>query len=104
MYILYYHACAQVTEEVRQLQKSKYAIEKDLADKEAAQDIDEQTSVLHVSGPGPDKLRTGGAAVTRYPAEKGANLFSPADWQDYSERNLQLASSQVEATASRVPE
>ncbi len=85
-------------EEIRQLQKSKYAIEKDLADKEAALDIDKHTSVLKVTGPGPDKKKTGGAAVTKYPVEKMGNIFSPADWQEFSEKNLQLASSQIKSS------
>ncbi len=92
-----------MAEEIRQLQKSKYGVEKDLADKEAALDIDQQTSVLRVTGPGPEKKKADGAAVTRYPVDRGGNLFSTADWQDYSERNLQLASSRVRTAYGAKP-
>ena len=48
----------QVMEELRQLQKSRYNIEKDLADKEMAMDIDKKTSIMKVTGPQKKKGQT----------------------------------------------
>lgn len=81
----------QLNEELRQLQKSKFILEKDLKDKDAALDIDQQTSNLKVTGP--DKKK----GVTRYPAPK-SNVFTPAHWQEFSEKNLQLATSQLKSS------
>ena len=89
--VLLSQAGLQLNEELRQLQKSKYILEKDLRDKDAALDIDQQTSNLKVSGP--DKKR----GVTRYPAPK-SNVFTPAVWQEYSEKNLQLANGQLKSS------
>ena len=41
----------QSEEEIRQMKKTKFNIEKDLVDKEAAMDIDQETSILKVTGP-----------------------------------------------------
>jgi tektin-1 len=79
----------QIAEEVRQLQKTKYIIDKDLEDKSAAMDIDKTTSTLKVSGP--DKKK----GVTKYAAPPQANIYSPADWQEYSEHNLGVANGQI---------
>lgn len=85
----------QVAEELRQLKKSKYNIEKDLQDKEAAIDIDQHTQILKVTGPSKKK------GVTKYAVEKKAkegSVFSPADWQEYTERNLQSSNAQIKSS------
>ena len=41
----------QAAEEIRQMKKVKHGIEKDLFDKEAAIEIDAQTSTIKVTGP-----------------------------------------------------
>ncbi len=81
----------QIAEEVRQLQKTRYLIEKDLEDKAAAMDIDQTTSTLKVSGP--DKKK----GVTKYPAPPHASIYSPADWQEHSEKNLDTANIQIKS-------
>ena len=83
----------QVAEEVRQLQKAKYTIEKDLEDKAAAMDIDQTTSNLKVRGP--DKKKGGGGG--RYPAPPNPTVFSPADWQEHSELNIAAAGLQMKS-------
>ena len=83
----------QVAEEVRQLQKAKYTIEKDLEDKAAAMDIDQTTSNLKVRGP--DKKKGGGGG--RYPAPPHPTVFSPADWQEHSELNIAAAGLQIKS-------
>ena len=83
----------QVAEEVRQLQKAKYTIEKDLEDKAAAMDIDQTTSNLKVRGP--DKKKGGGGG--RYPAPPHPTVFSPADWQEHSEMNIAAAGLQIKS-------
>lgn len=82
----------QLSEEIRQLQKIKHIIEKDLYDKETAIDIDKHTSVLKVSGPSKKK------GETKYPVEKKlGNVYSPADWQEFSEHNIQNANVQIKS-------
>ncbi len=44
-----------------------------------------------MNAPAPDRRRN----VTRYPVEKTSAVYSPADWQDYSERNLAAANAQL---------
>ena len=82
----------QVMEELRQMQKSKHVIDKDLVDKEAAIKIDQQSSILKVSGP--DKKK----GITKYPVGRGGSVFSPADWQEYSEKNLLIANGQLKSS------
>ena len=72
-------------EEIRQMRKTKHNIEKDLVDKEAAMDIDSETSNLKVTGP-MKKTRE-----TRYPAPKPKQSFAPHSWQDFTEKNLDWA-------------
>ena len=45
------HTLRESSEEIRMLQKTKSEIEKDLLDKEAAMDIDEQTARLKITAP-----------------------------------------------------
>ena len=45
------HTLRESSEEIRTLQKTKSEIEKDLLDKEAAMDIDEQTARLKITAP-----------------------------------------------------
>ena len=85
---------AQVAEEVRQLQKARYAIEKDLEDKAAAMDIDQTTSSLRVRGP---EKKKGGGGSGRYPAPPNPTVFSPADWQEHSELNIAAAGLQMKS-------
>ena len=79
----------QVEEEIRQMKKNRFNIEKDLIDKETAMDIDEQTSNLKVSGP-MKKTRE-----TRYPAAKQKQAFTPSTWQENTEKNLDFANQQI---------
>lgn len=81
----------QVGEEIRQLQKARYTIEKDLEDKAAAMDIDQTTSNLKVRGP--EKKKGGG----KYPAPPNPTVFSPADWQEHSEWNIAAAGLQMKS-------
>ena len=82
----------QVMEDLRLLSKSKFSIERDLADKEAAFDIDQQTSLLKVMGP--DRKR--GAQTKKYAVEKKSHpLLTPATWQEISEKNLESANFQL---------
>lgn len=84
----------QVLEELRQLQKRKHAVEQDLKDKDAALEIDQQTAILKVTGP--EKKVKG---VTKYPAppvKKNQGMVLPADWQEFSEKNLQAATLQLQ--------
>ena len=74
-------------EEIRQMRKTKHNIEKDLVDREAAVDIDSETSQLKVTGP-MKKTRE-----TRYPAPKPKQSFAPHSWQDFTEKNLAWANS-----------
>ena len=73
------------------MKKTKYNIEKDLVDKEAAMDIDHETSHLKVTGP-MKKSRE-----TRYPVPKPKNSFTPSAWQENTERNLEWANRQIKA-------
>jgi hypothetical protein len=73
------------------MKKIKFGIEKDLVDKEAAIDIDEQTSHLKVTGP---MKRT---RETRYPVAKPKQSFTPSTWQENTEGNLDLANKQIKA-------
>lgn len=81
---------AIVNEEIRQTKKVKYNIENDLAGKEVAIDIDHQTSSLKVTGPSKKVYSS-----TRYANDKVKKFFTPGDWQQFSETNLGLASSQI---------
>ena len=76
-------------EEIRQMKKMKHAIEKDLVDKEAAMDIDQETSNLKITGP---RKKTN---ETRYPVPKPKQSFTPHSWQDFTEKNLEWANSQI---------
>ena len=79
----------QVEEEIRQMKKNKYNIEKDLIDKEAAMEIDAETSHLKVTGP-MKKTRD-----TRYANAKQKTSFTPSNWQENTERNLDFANEQI---------
>ena len=81
---------AIVNEEIRQTKKVKYGIENDLAGKEVAIDIDQQTKEMKVTGPS-KKV----SSSTRYPNDKNKTVFTPADWQRFSESNLGIASGQI---------
>ena len=80
----------QVGEEIRQLQKAKFTIEKDLEDKAAAMDIDQTTSNLKVRGPD-KKQKKGGGGGNKYATPAHPNVYSPADWQEHSELNIAAA-------------
>lgn len=85
------HTLRESSEEIRMLQKTKSEIEKDLLDKEAAMDIDEQTARLKITAP---KKRTEtGRTSNRYAAvsKAGKQPFTTEDWASFSERNLGLA-------------
>jgi len=85
------HTLRESSEEIRMLQKTKSEIEKDLLDKEAAMDIDEQTARLKITAP---KKRTEtGRTSNRYAAvsKAGKRPFTTEDWASFSERNLGLA-------------
>lgn len=81
----------EADEEIRQMKKVKYGIEKDLVDKEAAIDIDQQTSALKVTGP----MKKSSSRGPRYPAEKPKQSFTPSSWQEYTEFNLELSNKQI---------
>ena len=81
----------ELEEEIRQMKKNRYNIEKDLVDKEAAMDIDQETAQLKVSGP-MKKSRE-----TRYPAAKQKQSFTPSTWQENTEKNLELANHQIKS-------
>ena len=81
---------AIVNEEIRQTKKVKYGIENDLAGKEVAIDIDQQTKEMKVTGPSKTV-----SSSTRYPNDKSKTVFTPADWQRFSESNLGIASGQI---------
>ena len=81
----------ELEEEIRQMKKNRYNIEKDLVDKEAAMDIDQETAQLKVSGP-MKKSRE-----TRYPAAKQKQSFTPSSWQENTEKNLELANHQIKS-------
>ena len=81
----------QVGEEIRQLQKAKFAIEKDLEDKAAAMDIDQTTSGLKVRGPDKKQKKGGGGGGNKYATPAHPNVYSPADWQEHSELNIAAA-------------
>ena len=81
----------ELEEEIRQMKKNRYNIEKDLIDKEAAMDIDQETAQLKVSGP-MKKSRE-----TRYPAAKQKQSFTPSTWQENTEKNLELANHQIKS-------
>ena len=76
-------------EEIRQMKKTKHNIEKDLIDKEAAMDIDNETANLKITGP-MKKTRE-----TRYPVPKPKQSFTPHSWQDFTEKNLEWANGQI---------
>ena len=78
-------------EEIRQMKKTKYNIEKDLVDKEAAMNIDNETSHLKVTGP-KKKSRE-----TRYAVSKAKDSFTPSAWQENTEQNLEWANGQIKA-------
>jgi hypothetical protein len=65
-------------------------IEGDLVGKETAFDIDHQTSNLKISGPSKNVSN-----ATRYAVDKNKKVFTPSDWQNFSEANLHVASGQV---------
>ena len=92
--ILLKQAHLQLSEEIRQLQKGKHVIEKDLTDKSAAIDIDRHTSIVKVIGP--DKKK-GENKANKYAVERKANVFTPATWQEFSEQNLQQANGQLKS-------
>ena len=87
--ILLRQTSMQIAEELRQLNKARFNVEKDLEDKEAAIDIDSQTSKLAVTSLDKKKEKT------KYAIEKQKTLWSPADWQTYTEKNLQAADIQL---------
>lgn len=81
----------QSEEEIRQMKKTKYNIEKDLVDKEAAMNIDNETCHLKVTGP-KKKSRE-----TRYAVNKAKDSFTPSAWQENTEQNLEWANGQIKA-------
>ena len=58
------HTLRESSDELRLLQKTKSEIEKDLLDKEAAMDIDEQTARLKITAP--KKKTETGRSSNRY--------------------------------------
>lgn len=101
-----------LNEEMRLLQKRKYFLDKDLGDKEIALKVDRATAILKATGVTKGgKMNTRGwqlmlkshwfvtcycaDAGKRYPLEKtSGGLVSPAQWQEHTEENLQLANIQ----------
>lgn len=89
----------QLQEEIRLLQKSRHGIERDLKDKEVAIKIDEKSSILKINGPDQKSIKNQ-LGRNRYPIEKTGSVFSPADWQEFSERNLEVANSHLKSAIS----
>ncbi|TRY72309.1 hypothetical protein TCAL_03139 [Tigriopus californicus] len=89
----------QVDEDMRQIRRAKNIIEKDLADKEVALNIDESTSTLEMTGPSktnkPEPLK-------RYPIKKKTEVttYTPSDWQSLCQKNLEMADLRVQNTLS----
>ena len=83
-------------EEIRRVQKTKADLEKDLIDKEVAIDIDQQTSNLRITAPKKKSEMSHNRSTGRHgPAQKDKQAFTPHDWQEYSERNIQLSNKAI---------
>ena len=83
-------------EEIRRVQKTKSDLEKDLIDKEVAIDIDQQTSNLRITAPKKKSEMSHNRSTGRHgPAQKDKQAFTPHDWQEYSERNIQFSNKAI---------
>lgn len=93
-------ALLRSTDELRRLTKTKGDIERDLVDKEAAMDIDQQTSRTKVTAPLTKRTTMTASTTSTRAAGANKNAFSTRDWQEYTEHNIELAKAAIRSALS----